>query len=94
MVNRFAGLKKDKAAKNMKAERPETDQQQLQQSALLPRRRGRPNGKRTNKDYRQVTAYVRSDTYKRVSITLLEQDKKGEFSDLVENLLQAWLTKQ
>lgn len=54
-------------------------------------RRGRPNGKRSNAEFQQVTAYVRRDTYRRVSIKLLDRENKGEFSELIEELLQKWL---
>ncbi len=54
-------------------------------------RRGRPNGKRSNVEFQQVTAYVRRDTYRRVSIKLLDRENKGEFSELIEELLQKWL---
>ena len=54
-------------------------------------RRGRPSGKRSNAEFQQVTAYVRRDTYRRVSMSLLDRENKGEFSELVEELLQKWL---
>lgn len=54
-------------------------------------KRGRPNGKRSNAEFQQVTAYVRRDTYRRVSIKLLDRENKGEFSELIEELLQKWL---
>jgi uncharacterized Rmd1/YagE family protein len=54
-------------------------------------RRGRPNGKRSNAEFQQVTAYVRRDTYRRVSIKLLDRENKGEFSELIEELLKKWI---
>lgn len=59
-------------------------------NATTPRR-GRPNGKRSSAEFQQVTAYVRRDTYRRVSIKLLDRENKGEFSELIEELLQKWL---
>lgn len=61
-------------------------------SATMPRR-GRPNGKRSNSEFQQVTAYVRRETYRKVSIKLIDQEVKGEFSELIEELLQEWLEK-
>jgi len=61
-------------------------------SATMPRR-GRPNGKRSNSEFQQVTAYVRRETYRKVSIKLIDQEVKGEFSELIEKLLQEWLEK-
>ena len=54
-------------------------------------KRGRParGAKRNNPDYEQVTAYIKRQTYKQVKIRLIEEDK--EFSELVEELLSAWL---
>ncbi len=46
-------------------------------------------GKRSNDEYRQISAYIRKDTHRRVKIALLEEDR--EFSELVEELLSEWL---
>jgi hypothetical protein len=59
--------------------------------------RGRPPrsqvaGKRGDPDYRQVSAYVRKDTHRKVKMGLLEEDR--EFSELVEDLLRDWLAKR
>ncbi len=59
--------------------------------------RGRPPisqvaGKRGDPDYRQVSAYVRKDTHRKVKMALLEEDL--EFSELVEDLLRDWLAKR
>lgn len=59
-------------------------------ASAMPKR-GRPNGKRSNAEFQQVTAYVRRDTYRKVSIKLLDREVKGEFSELIEELLQKWL---
>ncbi len=67
---------------------------QPEQSEKEVLRRGRPHGKRTNPDYRQVTAYISVDNYKRTKIKLLENDNKQEFSELVDQLLAKWLEEQ
>lgn len=46
-------------------------------------------GKRSDSDYRQVSAYIRKDTHQEVKIALLQEER--EFSELVEELLRAWL---
>lgn len=57
-----------------------------------PPRRGRPpTGKRSNPAYEQVTAYIRKDTSLKTKIALLQEGNTRDFSDLVEELLQAWL---
>ena len=59
-----------------------------------PVKRGRPLGKRSNPDFEQVTAYVRSQTYRQTKIALLQQDQLEDFSELVEELLTEWLSTQ
>lgn len=54
-----------------------------------PPRRGRPTGKRSDPDYTQVTAYIRKAIYKDVQKALV--DDEGEFSELVDGLLEKWL---
>ena len=59
-----------------------------------PVKRGRPKGKRSNPDFEQVTAYVRSKTYRQTKIALLQQEELEDFSELVEELLTEWLSTQ
>jgi hypothetical protein len=103
--NRFAGLQAVKQLQDTKQiEVKETPQSKaFEQSAVkielrsngsddaTAPRRGRPNGKRSNAEFQQVTAYVRRDTYRRVSIKLLDRENKGEFSELIEELLKKWI---
>ena len=46
-------------------------------------------GKRSNAEYRQVSAYIRKDTHRKVKMALLEEEQ--EFSELVGRLLEEWL---
>ena len=63
--------------------------------AMEPKTVGRPKtGKRSNPDYRQVSAWVRRDTYKRVTDRLYVREDRREFSDLVQALLEAWLKQR
>jgi len=56
------------------------------------RPRGRPReGKRSNADYEQTTAYVRRTTYRDVKIALLQDGDDRDYSELVEELLTQWL---
>ena len=59
-----------------------------------PTKKGRPKGKRSNPDFEQVTAYVRSETYRQTKIALLQQSELEDFSGLVEELLTEWLSTQ
>lgn len=48
-------------------------------------------GKRSHPDYTQAPAFVRKDTYKAVKIALLNDERGLDYSDLIEELLTAWL---
>ena len=103
--NRFAGLQAVKQLQNtkeIKVEKTPQNKASEQSPVKVESRsngsknttapkRGRPNGKRSNVEFQQVTAYVRRDTYRRVSIKLLDRENKGEFSELIEGLLKKWL---
>jgi len=103
--NRFAGLQavkkiqENKETKLVNNFRDEEFNQKPEEVKLMSNgdtaantpRRGRPNGKRSNSEFQQVTAYVRRRTYRQVSIKLLDRENKGEFSELIEELLQKWL---
>lgn len=58
-----------------------------------PGKVGRPKGKHTDPAYRQVSAWIRRDTYDLVTIRLVQKDRL-EFSILVQRLLEDWLTKR
>jgi hypothetical protein len=50
-------------------------------------------GKRSDPAYEQVTAYIRKETYRQVKMRLLAQDG-GDFSTLMQELLEDWLTRE
>jgi hypothetical protein len=49
-------------------------------------------GKSTDPDYFKLTSYIRRQTHRQVKKRLLDEDK--EISQLVEELLNSWLTGQ
>ena len=55
------------------------------------KRRGRPPGKRSDPNYTQITAYVRTKTIDDVKVKLIKQGSKQDASELIEELLSAWL---
>ena len=63
-------------------------------STPVERKRGRPPGKRSDPNFEATTAYIRKDTHRNVKIALLHEGKGREFSELVEDLLAAWLRKK
>jgi len=56
-------------------------------------RRGRPPGKRSNRDFEQVTIYIRKKTHQDAKIELLKGQERQEFSELVEDLVGKWLKR-
>jgi uncharacterized Rmd1/YagE family protein len=108
MKNRFAGLKDVKTLQNsIETAKPEVTIKTQQKATVNQetnthsnnnagetRRRGRPNGKRSNDNFRQVTAYVGRDTYKQTKMKLLAADKPQEFSELIDDLLVRWLQEK
>lgn len=62
-------------------------------SASTSKKRGRPPGKRSNPGYTQITAYVRTRTINDVKVKLIKQGSKQDASELIEELLSAWLQK-
>ncbi len=63
------------------------------QSPDVPKRRGRPSGKRSDGEHVQVTAYIQRKTHRAVKLALLKDEGSPDFSELVEELLSKWLKK-
>ena len=57
-------------------------------------RRGRPPGKRSNRGYVQMTAYIRRDVHRAANLTLLQADDQRDLSELVDQLLSDWIEQQ
>lgn len=95
--SRISGTQKSENSEPQKSK--SLDVQDITTSALShqgqpAKRRGRPPGKRSNPDYEQVTAYIRSGTYLSVKKTLLDDPKSRDFSTLLEELLVRWLNDE
>jgi hypothetical protein len=91
----------EKSSQETETTKPEVQQPQklqLQPVAQLqsePPKRGRPKAKRSDPDYEQVTAYIKRNTHTAVKIELLRNSQNGEkreFSELVQDLLEQWLS--
>lgn len=74
-----------------RVEAPSPPKRAPSKPAEAPKKRGRPNGKRSDRDYNQVTAYIRRETHLGVQMHLLKDGKTKDFSELVEELLSKWL---
>lgn len=59
-----------------------------------PRRGRKTPGKSSDPDYTPVTIYLRKTQYQRVQVRMIEMGRKREVSDLVGELLDAWLAAQ
>src|SRR3954453_15552382 len=56
--------------------------------------RGRPPGKRSDPDWAPRTILMRAKTHRRVSIMLLERDGGPDLSELVDELLTEWISRE
>lgn len=85
-MSKYTGILKSKSPGS-------SEQASRLREVLKPNRQGRPPGKRSNPDFEQVTAYIRGDTHRNVKLALLQEGKGTEFSEIIEELLSAWLKK-
>ena len=63
-------------------------------AAPAGKRRGRPPAKRSDPNYLGFTTYIHRDVHRRVKMRLLENAEGQELSELVEELLRAWLSRK
>jgi len=59
--------------------------------APIDRKRG---GKRSDPDYEPITVFVRKETYRRVKIALLEDERNKQAGELIEELLSKWIDEK
>jgi len=57
-------------------------------------RTSRPPGKSSDPEYTPVTLYLKRSQYQKVQVRMIELGRKREISDLVGELLEAWLIEQ
>ncbi len=55
--------------------------------------RGRPTGKRSNPDFEPTTVLLRKKTKRSASRLLEDLEAKQDLSELIENLLNAWISE-
>lgn len=96
-MSKFSDLAKLRKAKPEPTEpEPEPTIQPLPsppEPVATVKKMGRPGGKgkSSNPQYEQVTAYIKRETYRKVKIAMLQSDTDGDFSDLVQRLLDDYL---
>lgn len=94
-VNKESKFKSFLTARKVEAEQQaQTTEDPVAEPEPGSRKRGRPSGKRSDPKVVQVTAYIKKDTHTAVKIALLKEGKKRQFSELVEELLSAWITER
>jgi predicted ABC-class ATPase len=59
----------------------------------VPPKKGRSRGKRSNAGYTQVGAYIPKALKKQIDRLLIDEDET-DFSDLVTQLLQDWISSK
>jgi len=59
--------------------------------APADRKRG---GRRSDPDYEPITVFVRKETYRKVKIALLEDERNKQAGDLIEELLSKWIDER
>ena len=84
--NRFVGLMGARAGATSFAGGDRDDQRVEIRSLGRPR-----HGKRSNPDYKQISALIRKDTHRNVMRALLDETTDRDVSDLLQALLEDWL---
>ena len=103
-MSKFSGLLERRKTNSLSA--PDIESPDFQTSSTLDFRTAsspivpseerpkRPRGKKGDPSYTQVTAYIKTDTYQRTQIRLLQlRGKKKEVSELLQELLTDWLER-
>lgn len=84
--------KKDPSAMFAALGADEEQRQADERSPDVPIKRGRAKGKRSDPNFIQVGAYIPKDLNQQVKRRLF--DEEMDFSDLVAELLEDWLSKK
>ena len=69
--------------------------QQAQEPAAKPQRpRGRPPGKRSDPDWKLFSHFLKRSTQRQATAILFEQDDGRDLSDVLQNLLETWVSHE
>lgn len=88
-MSKFAGVLRAAKGDEISAEAAE-----ISPALITTSNKGRPKGKRSDPSFEQVTAYIKKETYRRTKVALLQANDNMDFSQLVEELLCAYLRTQ
>jgi hypothetical protein len=91
-MSKFGSLVAERRQKPGNPKRQKGRHPDVQMPEILRRATGRPRAKRSDPAYTPVTAYIRKDTHIAAKKLLLDEEK--EFSELLEELVSAWVQKR
>jgi hypothetical protein len=63
-------------------------------SAQAERGRGRPPGKRSNPEWKLYSHFLKRQTQREATAILVNKDEGRDLSDVLQELLEGWITKQ
>jgi hypothetical protein len=86
--SKFAGIFQHSTAADLDA--PE----RLEKHTAPVKALGRPPGKRSHPDYKQYSLLLKKHTHRQVTTLLRDQENGQDLSELVQQLLEQWVTKQ
>jgi|ERR1019366_1915378 hypothetical protein len=72
----------------------EKGQGRMEIAQLAPRPLGRPPGKRSDPAWKQFSVLLKKETQREAANILRTKDEGLDLSDLVQNLLEAWIKRQ
>ncbi len=90
-MSKFDGLRAATNARKRKSPLKRQRATSTSETAPAEEKRGRPKGKRTDENYVQTSIYLQKVTLKAAHRALDDEDKKQDFSELVESLVSQWL---
>ena len=91
-MSKFGSLVAERSRKSGNPKGQKDRRPAVQMPEILRRAPGRPRAKRSDPAYTPITAYIRKDTHIAAKKLLLDEDK--EFSELLEELVSAWVQKR
>ena len=85
--NRFSGIVDANRAREAETS-PESETPNSSENSTKRR------GKSSHPEFLQVSAYLRKDTHKTARKLLMDDEQRRDLSDLMEQLLQEWISTQ
>ncbi len=95
--SKFSGMlrnrKKSKLSQsNIDSQPTEITSKEDKSTDNIPKKVGRPKGKRSNPNYTQISTFINKANYESAKIKLIKEGKKRDFGDLIDEFLEQWLS--